>query len=174
MARYVYFSFQAAQLLSEKTQGTTCKKHCKINEPKIPDLLKTMNMRKKNITSLKRHLSHLEFTVNYVFYENAFNTRWIRWTEFYYRISTTKHVQPDANIKAITKVLWASWKTIYKNSQLPTLARDTVRLRSELAIPPYRRIHQMHKIDTCIDVQGHLRKNQRPTRQQILKQQASQ
>lgn len=50
MTHYIYFSFQAAQFLSEKTQGTMCKKNCKINEPKIPDLLKTMNTKKKNVT----------------------------------------------------------------------------------------------------------------------------
>lgn len=93
MTHYIYFLFQAAQFLSEKTQGTMCKKNCKINEPKIPDLLKTMNARKKNVTvyiamtqnlkSLKRRLSHLEFIAKYAFYEHAFNTLWIRWTEFY-------------------------------------------------------------------------------------------
>lgn len=59
----------------------------------------------QNLKSLKRPLSRLEFIVEYIFYEYAFNTRWIGWTEFYYRISTTKHMQPDANVKAIAKVL---------------------------------------------------------------------
>ena len=40
----------AARFLSEKTKELCVKKNYKINEPKIPDLLKTMNTRKKNVT----------------------------------------------------------------------------------------------------------------------------
>lgn len=85
----------------------------------------------KSLKPLNRNLSHLEFIFEYVFIVTLHVSDGQS-----SRISTMKHLETDANIKAISKVLWASWKIIYKNPHLFYWEIDS--LRSEFTIPAYR------------------------------------
>jgi hypothetical protein len=56
-------------------------------------------------------------------------------------IPTMKHLEPNVNLKTITKILGASQKIMTKTPQVPILLRDS--LRSEFTMPKYKRIYKM-------------------------------
>ena len=86
----------------------------------------------QNLKPLQRNLSHLEFISKYVFIVTLHVSDGQNSSA-----STMKYLQLDANIKAISKALWASWKIIFKNSVIYFTKRETVSLRSEFTIPEY-------------------------------------